>query len=208
MTNLNKGESATQTKNKADDPKEKKEQQSERLNEQQVDEIINNVPEVKDKINKEADRIARRLTLEDRFKQYDDNHLQSGLKAYKELDTQNYEQIVKLRTEIISNPKKYSDSELEEASNKIETAFEVDRNIHKHREMYRKQQSESKPILEDSSNPDVMVPHREFPISEKYSLRDVYDDTCKEATTVWANEAAEFRRRRPSVEQIVKSHIV
>lgn len=190
-------------KSKTNDEAKKQEakpsNEQEKLNPNQVNEILE-IDEVKEKVNEEIKAKANRLIMEDKFQsRYTPEQLEQSLGTFKRLDGDGFQKIISKREEILADPKKYSINDLEEAEKSINAAYEVQHLIEKSKSANL--HSESRPVIDNASSYNNSA-HQDYPEHKKINLRDLEYTASKDATLGWTDELNRIMRSQP---RLVKS---
>lgn len=168
--------------------------------------------DLKKKVDEIANDRAQKLTetalLRREIFDYKEEVLEKDLASFKEVSTPEFNKLIEKRKEVMSNIDKYSNDQLKEIKSEFDVAYYVENNLQKKRETDRHNRSSMVPTVGEGYDQSVAVKHRQFPITGKYSLRDVYSDDCWEATGAWTEEHQEYKRRNPGAERNLEANVI
>ncbi len=182
--------------------------------EMNTEEMVNSAlqdPAMKKRFEEEVAKASKEQTeraiLASKILDYDDERLDADLGTFKKLSPKKYEDIVNKRNEVISNIDDCSIDKLKEINQKLEIARNVEEEVRKHRELDRKKRESSVPLIDENSSSSELR-HKEFTDIECRNLRDIFDDSCVEASLTWTKELNDYRKKRPFLDREILSEII
>lgn len=195
---------------KKEENKEEKESNEKKLIQEALE-----VPEIAEEVKKQAEEKGKKYFLEEKIKSIDINYLNDTLPIYRDLEKNEFNEIISQREKIVHDPSKFSLSELEQFTSKIDVAKRVESGFQQQKEVDDRRARESTPtmtvttsglpkdISEIEKDPEKYErfrvrnsknyywtddPHKEFETYEKHDLCSIHNDDCREASTIWSSE--------------------